>query len=36
MNGGEPPPSVLFALALAALITAICALGILATAWIIL
>lgn len=35
MNGGEPPPGVLFALALAALIAAICTLGILATAWII-
>ena len=36
MNGGEPPPGVLFAVALVALITAICALGMLAAAWIIL
>lgn len=36
MNGGEPPPGVLFALALAALVAAICALGVLAAAWLIL
>ena len=35
MNG-EPPPGVLFALALVALLAAICILGILATAWIVL
>jgi hypothetical protein len=33
---GEPPPGVLFALALVALVAAICALGVIATAWIIL
>jgi len=36
MNGGEPPPGVLFALALAALIAAISLLGVLAAAWIVL
>lgn len=36
MNGGEPPPGVLFALALAALITAISALAALAAWWLIL
>jgi len=36
MNSGEPPPGVLFAIALATLIAAICTLGVLATAWIVL
>lgn len=36
MNGGEPPPGVLFAVALAALIGSICLLAVLATAWIVL
>ena len=36
MNGGEPPPGVLFAVALVALVASICLLGVLATAWLIL
>ena len=36
MSGGEPPPGVLFAVALVALIAAICTLGVLAAAWIVL
>ncbi|GHH57762.1 hypothetical protein GCM10017774_77970 [Lentzea cavernae] len=36
VNGGGLPPGLLFALALAALIGAICLLGVLATAWIVL
>ena len=33
VNGGEPPPGVLFAIALTALIASICALGAPAAAW---
>jgi hypothetical protein len=36
MSSGEPPPGVLFALALAALLAAICTLAVLAAAWIVL
>jgi hypothetical protein len=33
VNGGEPPPGVLFALAVTALLAAICAVPVLAAWW---
>lgn len=33
MNGGEPPPGVLFAVALVVLLAAICAVPVLAAWW---